>query len=876
MDAERLQEIEERYHAALEIPSAERNSFIEKSCGGDEDLRLEVEELIAVNSSANTFFDEPPGALAAELFAGTDMPEDLSGKVISHYKIIRLLGSGGMGEVYLAEDTKLHRQIALKILTAQFETDVDRIKRFNKEARAVSALNHPNIITIYAIEETDAGNFIATEFIDGHTLRERVGEPFSLMKNVKIAIQIASALDSAHSLGIVHRDIKPANIMIRRDGIVKVLDFGLAKLTAPPADPRNAETREHTAPNRVMGTVNYMSPEQAKGKTIDTRTDIFSFGVVFYQMLAGKLPFQGETSLETIGAILHKEPEPLDNYAVPPEIAKIVSKCLRKDRDERYQTIKEVLKDLEDAKGDSAERNTERMVFPQEYNAPTIEIVRRKPVPKKLVAISLIVLFVSAVGFFAFRSFTAEKQIRSIAVMPFVNETGDQEVEYLSDGITENLIRRLSNIPELSIKARSTVFTYKGKSATAKQIGKELNVDAVLFGRLIRLDDAFKIDLELVDASTQDVLWAENYERKMNELASLESEIAINVSDNLRLKLTNAEQVQIAKTYTTNSEAQRLYLKGRFHWNKRNKEDFERSIEYFKQAIEKDPNFALAYAGLADSYALLPLYGNYRPKEYKPLARQAALRALELDPDLAEAHASLGYIINTYDFDWEGAEREYKTAIKLNPNYATAHQWYAEHLAFKGRTDAALLEISKALELDPFSVVINRMKGNVLGFAGRYEEAITQLKKTIALYPENSLVRFNLGDAFAAKGMYSDAIGQYLLALKLNGQRPEDIQKFEAAYKNNGWKGFWTAYLASLEKERKVIQETDPNAYFESEGMAYAYAATGNKDKALEYLAKAYEERDPNMVTIRTSEVYDFLSNDPRFEELTKNIGLSE
>jgi tetratricopeptide (TPR) repeat protein len=380
----------------------------------------------------------------------------------------------------------------------------------------------------------------------------------------------------------------------------------------------------------------------------------------------------------------------------------------------------------------------------------------------------------------------------------------------------------------------------------------------------------------LVDASTQNVLWSENYERKMNQLVSLESEIASNVSENLRLKLTNAEQVRVAKTYTTNSKAQRAYLKGRFHWNKRNKEDFEKAVEYFKQAIENDPNYALAYTGLADAYALLPLYGNYSPKEYKPQAKQAALRALDLDAELAEAHASLGYIINTYDFDWEGAEREYKTALQLNPNYATAHQWYAEHLAFKGRTDEALVEISKAVELDPFSVVINRMKGNILGFAGRYEEAIAQLKKTIDFYPENSFARYNLGEALAAKGMYSEAVGQYLIALKLDGQQPEDIEKFETAYKSRGWKGFWVEYLENLEKQRKTLLETDPTAYFNSEGIAYAYAATGNKDKALEYLGKAYDERDPSLVTIKTSEVYDFLGDDPRFKELIRNIGLPE
>ncbi len=895
MDPERLKRTEEIFHAAMEVLPAERASFLSKTCGDDDDLRCEVESLLAVNRTSNNIFDSPPESFAAEMFSQKENSANFVDREISHYKIKCLLGIGGMGEVFLAEDLKLNRPVALKCLPPEFAEDKERMSRFIREAKSASALNHPNIITIYEINEFEGTHFIATEYIDGKTLKEYTkSEPLSLNSALEIAVQIASALDEAHSAGIIHRDVKPDNVMIRPNGLVKILDFGIAKFVEKKskADVENLIESSHTSPGLIIGTANYMSPEQAKGKEIDARTDIFSFGVVVYEMLAGKLPFEGESPLEIIGAVLHKEAAPLETYEVPPEIADIIGKCLRKNRDERYQTIKDVLIDLNEAKQDLASRTTQQIFYSSEKNAPntnrrqaatgdeirqtTTEIFSRKSLLKKLSAVVLVMLLLSAVGFFGFRFFTTEKQIKSIAVMPFVNESGNVDVEYLSDGMTENLIRRLSNIPQLSIKARSTVFTYKGKPTTAKKIGEELNVDAVLFGRLTRRGDDLKIDLELVDTSTQDVLWSENYERKMNQFASLESEIASDVSDNLRLKLTKADQVLVAKTYTTNSEAQQFYLKGRFHWNKRNKEDFEKAIEYFKRAIEKDSYYALAYAGLANTYALMPLYGNFRPNEYKPLAKQSALKALALDANLAEAHASLGYIINTYDFDWEGAEREYKTAIKLNPNYATARQWYAEHLAFKGKSNEALVEISKAMELDPFSVVINRMKGNILGFAGRYDEAIAQLKKTIELYPENSFVRFNLGEAFAAKQMYSEAIEQYLIALKLDGQSHEDIQKFETAYKDNGWKGFWVEYLESLEKQRKTLLETDQNAYFNNESLAYAYAATENKEKALEYLGKAYEERDPNLVTIKTSEVYAFLSDDPRFKTLIKKIGLPE
>ncbi len=433
-----------------------------------------------------------------------------------------------------------------------------------------------------------------------------------------------------------------------------------------------------------------------------------------------------------------------------------------------------------------------------ESRQTTKKNVGRKSKVNRLSAIVFGLIIFSAAGFFGYRYFTNKKQIKSIAVMPVVNESGNADVEYLSEGITETLIKRLSNIPGLSVKARSTVFYYKGKKPSPKQIGQELNVDAVLFGHLIQRGDDLKLNLELVDTATQNILWSENYDRKLNDLVSLQSEIALDVSEKLSLQLTMAEQKQVAKIYTTNSEAHQLYLRGRFHWNRRNIKDFEKAVEYFKQAIEKDSSYALAYAGLADTYALLPLYGNFRPNEYKPLAKQSALKSLELDANLAEAHTSLGYIINTYDFDWDGAEREYKKAIELNPNYATAHQWYAEHLAFKGKTEEALEEISKALNLDPFSVVINRMKGNILGFAKRYDEATIQLRKTEELYPENALVKFNLGDAYASQKMYSEAVEQYLIALKLDGQKTEEIQKFETAFKNYGWQGFWNEYLKNL------------------------------------------------------------------------------
>ena len=924
MNIERLDQIEEIYHAALEIPLAGREAFFAETCGADADLRREVESLLAFNQNTANFLDSSLESLAAEVFAVPDEFPNLVGKRIAHYKIIKLLGRGGMGEVFLAEDTKLNRPVALKCLPPEFAANIDRMNRFIREAKSASALNHPNIITIHEINEADDTHFIATEYIDGKTLSEHTKDaPPGVAAALEIAVQIASALDEAHAAGIIHRDIKPDNIMIRANGLVKILDFGIAKLTEKgrkgerekgnggeaeltsgisPLLPFSPSSFLSTNPGFIIGTANYMSPEQARGQRVDARTDIFSFGIVLYEMLSGKSPFAGDSAIDRIGAILHKEPPPIRDLVpeLPPDVECILKKSLAKNTGERYQNAGDLLIDLQRVKQrldhEAAEPQITGESVVETANFSTNDSVKRRtaenspaeneaaaprnfalPVRRKaFYLVILLIALLTTAGYFGYRYRAAKSRIESIAVMPFVNESGNSEVEYISDGMTENLIRRLSTVPQLSIKARSTVFTYKGKTPTAQKIGEELRVDAVLFGRLVRRGDELKIDLELVDTTTQDVLWSDNYDLRMSRLGSLDSEIASRVSDNLRLKLTSAEQTQIAKTYTTDAEAQQFYLKGRFHWNKRNKADFEKASEYFKQATEKDPNFALAYTGLADTYALMPLYGNFRPHVYKPLAKQSALKALELDANLAEAHASLAYIVNTYDFDWETAEREYRTALALNPNYATAHQWFAEHLAFRGRTDEALEEVSKALALDPFSLAINRMKGNILGFAGKHDEAIVQLQKTTELYPENSLVRFNLGENFAAQGKYTEAVGQYLIALKMDGEQPSNIQNLEAAYKNSGWRGFWLKYLEKLENLRKTLPASDRTAYFSRENTAYAYAAAKNRDKSIEFLNQAFEERDPNLVTIKTSEVYDFLSDDPRFKDLIRNIGLPE
>ncbi|QQS32323.1 MAG: tetratricopeptide repeat protein [Acidobacteriota bacterium] len=499
---------------------------------------------------------------------------------------------------------------------------------------------------------------------------------------------------------------------------------------------------------------------------------------------------------------------------------------------------------------------------------------RAKPLITAALAVALLV-----VGFVGYRylSSAGGGQINSIAVMPFVNESGNADVEYLSDGMTETLISSLSNIPNLSVKARSTVFYYKGKDASPKKIGEELKVQAVLLGRVSQRGDDLKLSLELVNTETQDVIWSEQYNRKQSDLVSLQSEIAKTVSDKLRSKLTAIEQERVSKTNTTSSEAQQLYLKGRFHWNKRKTEDFQKAREYFQQAIAVDPNYALAHTGLADTLALMPYYGAFRPNEYMPLAKQAVQKALEIDPNLAEAHASLGQILTNYDYDLKGAERELKRSIELDPKYPSAYQWLAEVYHFSGNGDQALSEINKAIELDPLSMVINNQKGRVIELGGKRDEAIAQFKKTIELFPDAPSPRHNLADVYEAKGMYSEAVEQRLIQIKLLfGVSPENIKDLQLAFEKDGYKGFVQKQIdIQLDSQRSSL-EKDKNAYLPAFRIAVDYARLGDKDKAFEYLNKAYDQREPQIAELKIRLPLSSLRDDPRFKELVRRVGIPE
>jgi serine/threonine protein kinase len=832
-----------------------------------------------------------------------------SGSTLSHYCIVSKIGAGGMGDVYLTQDTKLDRKVALKILPADLAANQDRMRRFVQEAKAVAALNHPNIAHIYEFGESDGTNFIAMEFVDGETLREKIhGGKSELKVLLKHLLQVAEGLAKAHSSGIVHRDLKPDNIMITRDGHAKVLDFGLAKLveTSGPGfgqseggEAPTAVMQQHSVSGMIMGTIGYMSPEQAQAKPVDQRSDIFSFGCILYETATGCQPFAGDSVVDTLHKIIY-EPAPAitdSNPSASPELQRVIRKCLAKEPGKRYQTIRDTANDLEELLEEMKDvSDIERSVAPSSTattsSAPgrTDDYVRvestasvsQQPASsaeyvitgikqhKLAVMIALVVLLGGAVGLFLYlRARTTQVAINSIAVMPFVNESGSADVEYLSDGMTETLISSLSQLPNLNVKPRSSVFRYKGKETNPQTIGKELNVQAILNGRVVQRGQELSLFVELIDVALDKVVWSQQYNRKQTDLVSLQSEIARDVSSKLKSKLSGVEEAKVTKNYTANSEAYQLYLKGRFQWNKRTSESLKQAANFYNQAIEKDSNYALAYSGLAETYVLFTAYSIASAKDSMPQAKAAATRALELDDSLAEAHSALGRYLNYYEWDRVGAEREFRRAIELNPNYATVYDWLgAENLALRKRFDEALFSQRRAEELDPLSLSISANVSWTLFFARRYDEAIAQLNRTLSLDPNFYVARANLCWAYNAKDMHREAIAECRKARELNN---DSLIK--------GYLALVLARSGQREEARKLLNELKLEStqhYVTSYGVALAHIGLDEKEEAFVWLEKEVADRGYWSGVYAVDPVLDDLRGDPRFKEMLKRLNLPE
>jgi len=742
----------------------------------------------------------------------------------------------------------------------------------------------------------NGAHFIASEYIEGETLHWRIQhETPALKASLKIAIQIASALDAAHRAGIIHRDIKPENVIIRPDGLVKILDFGIAKLSEPLAvggesseEAATALKAEGTSPGMIIGTAHYMSPEQARGKSVDARSDIFSFGIVLYELLTGKRPFDGENAMDVMGAVLHKEPVPLNQLlpALPPELERIVNKMLRKDREQRYQTAKDLLIDLKDVRRelefqDKQDRTVAAhtpaltaVTAPDSKSATSSAEFITQEVKKHKVGVvlgSLILLLIAfAAWFFFFRSPANAGPIDSIAVLPFQNKSSVADTEYLSDGLADSLIYRLSQLPNLKVSPTSSVFRYKGTDADPIKIGGELGVNAVLTGRIVQRGDNLTVSVELVDVRSNKLLWGEQYERKMSDLLATQREIATTITEKLQLKLSGVETTGITKHYTNNNEAYQLYLKGRYHFAKRTKEDVLKSIEYFRQAIKLDANFALAYARIAEAYNQMPNYPYLSPNEAFPQAKAAAQRALEIDPTLSEAHAALGNTLTSYDWNWTEAERSFKRSIELDPNSASAHYRYAtEYLISVGRYDEALAEVTRALEIEPLDLNMLANLGRVYLYGRHPDKALEQAKRAHELEPNFVIGRLALGMVYNANSLYDDAI-----------RLSESSLPTEPFNQHMLWVGgFAYAKTGRRREAEAIIRRFDDIAktqYVIPSFVASIYGALGDKDKAFAELDTALEQRDSWLKWIKVDPMMDPLRDDSRFKGVVQRLNLPQ
>jgi serine/threonine-protein kinase len=816
------------------------------------------------------------------------------------YEIRSQLGAGGMGEVYLAQDTKLDRKVAIKVLPAEVASNRDRMNRFIREARSAAALSHPNIAQIFEIGEHDGAHYISMEFIDGVTLREKIHrENTELRKLLRHLQHVAEGLSKAHASGIVHRDLKPDNIMITRDGHAKILDFGLAKLIEPQlAEPNTGDEvatailQQHSTPGVIMGTVGYMSPEQAQGKTneIDQRSDIFSFGCILFEAATGKKPFEGVSVIKSLHSLLY-EPTPQIkdlNPAAPADLQRIVRRCLAKDKEERYQMIKDVAIELKElrrevetagdfetpaprsgindtaAPGPTVSASVSTNVSSAEYLVS--EIKNNKGGVAALLAI-LIIATLAGLWFFKFRgaSAGASESISSIAVLPFQNRSADADTDYLSDGLAESLIFRMSQLPGLKVSPTSSVMRYKGKETELTKVASELGVDAVMTGRLTKRGENLNITVELVDVRNNKTLWGEQYERKMSDLLTTQREIAASVVQKLQLKLAGNEAKGITKRYTDSNEAYQLYLKGRFHFSRRTKEELERAIDVFQQAVKIDPKFALAHVALAESYAVMPSFPYMSPKQAFPQAKAALAKAMEIDPELPEAHAISGMIAATYDWNWAEAEREFKRSLELDPSLALTHYRYAwTYLSPMGRHDEAIAEMERAMEIEPLSLIQGANFAGVYMYARQFDRAVEQAKKTYDLDPTFFGGQNWLCHAYDAKGMYAESLA---ISEKTIGSTFQLLAPMAYAYAKTGRR-------REAEEVIKRWKELEKTQYIINYWLATAYAALGEKDLAFAELEKSYQARDWFLPRIKTDSFMDPLRDDPRFADLVKRVGL--
>ena len=903
MQPDRWKQVKEIFQSAVELPPAHRDTFLAEACLGHDSLRREVESLIRSHELPGSFIDSPAYQMIDDSpVAGTR--ELTPGQTLGPYKIVETIGAGGMGIVYLSEDQRLDRKVALKLLPPEVASDPQRIQRFVREARTVSALNHPNILTIYEFGEAEAARFIAMEYVRGETLRDLMNQgPLELNDVFDIAIQIAAALSAAHEAGVVHRDIKPENVMVRDDQIIKVLDFGLAKATPknltgePPSANSTLGTKLlfKTEPGLVMGTVRYMSPEHWQGTTaIDHRADIWSLGVMIFEMVTAHVPFEAADIHRQIIAIQEQEPPLQSQYreAVPQRLEEIVGKALARHVDERYQTATDLLSDLRNLKRKlEVDAEIERTIAP-ELRTATVRLSQPESVLQtatgvhpsetapgsfsfksldryKTLAIPAVAVLLLTGLILSYFYFTRDPggSIDSIAVLPFVNTGNDPNTEYLSDGITESIINSLSQLPQLKVMARSTVFRFKQKEIDPLAIGKQLGVHAVMTGTISQQGDNLTVSAELVNVADGRQLWGDKYNRKIKDIAAVQQDIARAMSDRLRLRLSGDQQRQLNKGGTTNPEAYQLFLQGRYYLGKSTGDDFRKAIQLFQQATERDPKYALAYIGLAECYTSIGAFAGTPGNETLPPAKTAIEQALRIDDSLAEAHSALA-ILYFASWQWEKSEAEFQRAISLNPS--VGHMGYSNLLRAEMRYDEALREIKLAQELDPLDSRVNALVARAYHNLGDDDSAIRANKEVIALDPDFPLAHLFLGLTYGdGLRRYDLAIPEFQKAVELSGRGSYTVCTLGAAYARSGKRDEAIRLLKELEEKyaKREANGTD---------IAIVRAALGDDDRAIDWLEKDFEAGNTVFLAYVTNltSLHERLRNNPRYQNLLRRMGL--
>jgi|HubBroStandDraft_6_1064221.scaffolds.fasta_scaffold00244_18 serine/threonine protein kinase/tetratricopeptide (TPR) repeat protein len=890
MNPERWRRVEQLYHSALALDESQRKAFLEDSCADDEALCRDVASLLARQRQAEEFMEVPALEMMARELAQEqnqpgghiEDPRQLVGRTISHYRVLAKLGGGGMGVIYSAEDSRLGRNVALKFLH-EGARDPAALERLRREARAASSLNHPHICTIYDIGEFEGEYFIAMEALEGQTLRERIaGKPLPLELLSEWGIQVADALEAAHIEGIIHRDIKSSNIFITNRGQAKILDFGLAKRTqrkiTEPATAASESTlslrEEHlTSPGEAIGTVAYMSPEQARGEELDSRTDVFSLGCVLYEMATGQPPFTGSTSALVFDGILHQVPTPPSrrNPEIPAEVERIIHKALEKDREVRCQTAAELRADLKRLKRDtdSAKAASAKQ-----------EVPSRPVMPRRWVAVlagSLVAIFLVAAGLNLerirgwLRGTVERPRIGSLAVLPLENLSRDPEQEYFAEGMTDELITDLAKIVAIRVISRTSVMQYKGTQKSIGQIAKELGVDAVIEGTVLRSGNRVRITAQLVAAPTERHIWAESYERDLSDVLLLQNEVARTIAQQIRVQLTPQQQAQFATNRPLQPEAHEAFLKGKYFANRLSPDGLEKAIHYFNEAINADPTYGLAYAEMAETYCWATAYQLLPSQEALAKAKSAALHAIEIDPNLGEAHNALAWVKYVHDWDFQGAEEEFKRAINLSPGNANIHLWYGNYLAQAGRFDESIAEMNTAQSLDPLSPFLGSLAATPLLGSRQYDKAIEQLHKVQELDPNSPLPRIFLQQAYEGKGDFPNAIREWQQVALGFGGKLEIVtarsEKLRRAFAEGGERGYWQTQLEFLKAD---LEQSPADSY----SFAPLYARVGDRNRTFQSLEKAFQEHSQDLTLwLLTEPAFDTVRADPRFQGLLRRMG---